>query len=136
MRNHVYHGNVTISCAVGALFAIALPACVSDRDEAADVSEYDSEILGSVTCNVVTNHCESASIAAGTDNEIDYIVDPGGLSGCSYRIRDTGTQVVVRSGRTGQLFADTGTVSGLVGRYRLEMFNCAFGAGGWLFNNR
>jgi hypothetical protein len=92
-------------------------------------------VLAAIGCNVVTSHCETAAIPANSSGHwIKYGVDSASISGCSWAVRDVNTWVVVRSGRLGSFSSTSGEIPGLYGWYRLELWNCGFGAHGKIWN--
>ncbi|GII00348.1 hypothetical protein Pta02_23560 [Planobispora takensis] len=88
----------------------------------------------SARCVVATNHCETNIIAAPR-HFIDWHLDSSVSGyGCSWRVLDVNTRVVVGSGRIGAFRHASGSIPGLFGYYRLELFNCGSSAFGWIDN--
>ncbi|MEV4459408.1 hypothetical protein [Microbispora sp. NPDC049633] len=88
------------------------------------------------TCIVVTTHCETNIIHANSSDWVYYKVQAGSILGANYRVVDVDTGVVVRSGFTRKTapFYGAGSIYGLYGYYRLEVYNATPSARGKLYN--
>jgi hypothetical protein len=105
------------------------------QSPAAAATTTDISIMASVSCHVVTSHCESSTLTASTNHTVTYSVSAGGSwNGCSWRVKDVNTGVSIASGRTGAAGHDTGWRDNLYGTYRIELWNCSFGAVGSIYN--
>jgi hypothetical protein len=110
---------VAVAAAAGAAVAMLIPGVA-----------YAS----STGCN--GSSCTSGTISANTSGHwIKWHVDSGVLGGgCSWRVRDVDTDVVVGSGRVGAFSSKSGQINALVGRYHIELYNCDVDGGGGLSN--
>ncbi|MEO3811120.1 hypothetical protein ABGB17_19150 [Sphaerisporangium sp. B11E5] len=123
-RNGMGLKKLTRYCAALALLAGASVVAASPAQAASTI------------CVVVVTSCTTGSIPASSEHWIYYYYDSGvSASGCSARIRDTGTNAIVYSGRVGVISHRSGYVYGLYGRYRMEMYNCGNGSVGYLKNS-
>ncbi|MFT7837094.1 hypothetical protein Q5530_13175 [Saccharothrix sp. BKS2] len=119
----------------GLTSALTTATFVVAAQSPAAAAATDIGTMASVSCHVVTSHCQSSTIAAGSNHTISYSVGAGGTwNGCSWRVKDINTGVSIASGRTGAAGQDSGWRDNLHGTYRIELWNCSFGAVGALYS--
>jgi hypothetical protein len=105
-----------------------------DADKTADVSQ-DATSANRTSCGVILTGCTSGWIPEA-NGHVTWAVNSGDSgNGCSWRVRDIDTNVVIGSGRVGAFDLQSGSIGGLVGRYRIELFSCLPGGQGGLLNN-
>jgi hypothetical protein len=98
-------------------------------------SPAGASVMARASCDVVTSHCESATVKANSGAWVDYYVSAGVTgTGCSWRVVDNDNGAIVGSGRIGAFANTDGRISGLYGYYRLELYNCATSAWGYVEN--
>jgi len=132
--------HLSTSWCVLAGLALYMVACGVDdptaaSDEAASVTSDEGSALTAadgmtVNCGVLGTGCQTPVLSANSvGHSIAWGVSSGASgNGCSWRVRDVDTNVVVGSGRVGAFSTGSGVIHGLFGRYRNECFSCLTGA--------
>ena len=87
-------------------------------------------------CTVFLTSCNTNAIPANSSGHYVLLELWAGGSGrgCSFRIRDVNSWVVVMSGRVGAFAYGKFYVGGLYGWYRGELYNCATNATADIYN--
>ncbi|MEZ0076118.1 hypothetical protein [Planotetraspora sp. GP83] len=113
--------------AAGGAAAAAIVAGITTATPASAASD---------TCVVVTTHCETNIIQANSAHWVYYHVQAGSILGANWRVVDVQNGAVVRSGFTRKTapFYSEGSIYGLYGYYRLEVYNATPSARGKLYN--
>jgi hypothetical protein len=105
-----------------------------DADKTSDVSQ-DFTSANRTSCDVILTGCTSGWIPQA-NGQVVWVVQSGDSgNGCSWRVRDIDTNVVIGSGRVGAFDLQSRPIGGLVGRYHIELFSCLPGGQGGLLNN-
>ena len=95
-------------------FSVAAPASANSAVPAEAAASVES-------CVVLRKACSTYAVPASSAGRVSYEIFTTAF-GCKYRVRDTVTRDVVRSGTAWRV--EIGSVSGLTNYYRLELWDC------------